>query len=814
MQTPSKVLSAANTPTLRPAASDPEGRLTGPQKYPASAEAPSRDSPRWPVSPRLRSPPPQLNRPSFSSRRNDTDPPRISLQRATPSPVLPEPASAASESETDDMLAQSGLRTPAMSSGSMLETVQEVSQPNSPGQLDSALAQVSEKLAGDNGFNPLYPILADNKILNLKSPVDNASDISARSSEARRSASAAPPAITRQSSALSAKQGKTKAAGEGSAKAMIVETETVSSVPQVALAPGSKAESVNGTLKAKPSTETIRPKKEKKKNSRKQPAVAQGTGELPSSITNVSYHLRHHRSMRSVSTVTDGGASPIKMHGQGLCPEEAGSRLSSTPGSRASSISFSVSSLLTRPRPASSKADIFEAKVASAVDEADTSDSEETFVYDSNPPDGGDRPRRFHHSRTPSATSMASQADRTAMRSIHSVMENTGPPVTMKKGMKFVNSFAGNVSDSLTTGDDDGKGSGRSVGPGSTRGTVRHHHNHLTHIGRWGRNGGNSHPSLFDNESPFAQATRPKFSGTASRQSSQPPSPRFPNSRGVSQSIKKSSMQGHSYDLDDTTGADDERTPLITPSMRSNRSRGRRNPASLRHLESQTYRQRPSYLNRFAACLVVTMMLLLVITGAIGFMFATSQPLTDIELVSITNVIASDPELMFDMTVRAHNPNIVVVSIDQANIEVFAKSIHAGTDGDWWKQPDGPDDAHITDDPPPDDDPAPNMRLGAISEFDSPLSFEGSFFNKGVSTSTGEMRLALPGNHTAGGSERWSRIIQDEFDLVLKGVVRYSLPLSQRVRSAPISGRTTVKPNSANDPSFNSTLPTDGSDIS
>lgn len=620
----------------------------------------------------------------------------------------------------------------------MLETVQEVSQPNSPGQLDSALAHVNEKLAGDTGFNPLYPILADNKILSLKSSTDG--DASNKS-ETRRSTSAAPPAITRQSSALSAKQGKNKATGEGSTQAMIVETETVSSVPQVALAPGSKAESVNGTLKAKPSTETIRPKKEKKKNSRKQSAVAPGT--------------------------------------------------------------------------ASTKADIFEAKVASAVDEADTSDSEETFVYDSNPPDGGDRPRRFHHSRTPSATSMVSQADRTAMRSIHSVMENNGPPVTMKKGMKFVNSFtgAGNVSDSLTTGDDDGKGSGRSNGPGSTRGTVRHH-NHLTHIGRWGRNGSNTHPSLFDNESPFPQAARSKFSGTASRQSSQPPSPRFANPRGVSQSIKKSSMQGHSYDLDETTGADDERTPLIAASMRSNRSRGRRNPANLRHLEAQTYRQRPSYLNRFAACLVVTMMLLLVITGAIGFMFATSQPLMEIELVSITNVIASDPELMFDMTVRAHNPNIVVVSIDQANIEVFAKSIHAGTDGDWWKQPDGPDGVHISDDPPPDDDPAPNMRLGAITEFDSPLSFEGSFFNKGVSTSTGEMRLALPGNHTAGGSERWSRIIQDEFDLVLKGVVRYSLPLSQRVRSAPISGRTTIKPNAANDPSLNSTLPSDGSDIS
>ncbi|KAM0333158.1 hypothetical protein ACHAQA_001818 [Verticillium albo-atrum] len=650
-----------------------------------------------------------------------------------------------SESDTEDSQSQSGLRTPAMGNSSTLETVQEVSQPNSPGHINAALEKVNERLSGEGTVD--YPTL---RAARSTVPVSEAgSDNGTIRADPRRSQSSAPtPSLARQPStvSMSAKQPKTKAAGEGSGQSMTVETETVSSVPQVALAPSSKMESGGGTLKAKPSTETIKPKKDKKKVSRKQPAVTSGTG--------------------------------------------------------------------------SSKADIFEAKVASAVDEADSSDSEETFVYDSNPPDAADRPRRYH-SRTPSATSMASQADRNAMRSIHSIMENGGgpPPVVMKKGMKFVNSFVGSGGENLTPGEDDGKGSGRSAGPGSGRGTARHHHHNLTHIGRWGRNPGNTHTSLFDNDSPFPNAARSKFSGVQSRQSSGPPSPRFLNhSRGPSNTSKKPSVSGPSYDMDDhTTGADDERTPLLSPSMRSARGRTRRNPATLRHLESQTYRQKPSYLNRFAACLVITMMLLLVITGAIGFMFATSQPLMEIELVSIKNVLASDPELMFDLTVKAHNPNIVVVSVDQANIEVFAKSQHAGSDTDWWKWPHGPEmgeapdsDIHVKDDPPDDPpDDAPNMRLGTITEFDSPLSFEGSFFNKGMSSSTGEMRLSLPGNHSAGGSERWGRIIQDEFDLVIKGVVRYSLPLSQRVRSAPISGRTTVKPNSANDPSFNSTLPVD-----
>jgi hypothetical protein len=222
----------------------------------------------------------------------------------------------------------------------------------------------------------------------------------------------------------------------------------------------------------------------------------------------------------------------------------------------------------------------------------------------------------------------------------------------------------------------------------------------------------------------------------------------------------------------------------------------------------RAYQQRnPSFLNRFASCLVLTIMLLLVISGAIGFMFATSQPLTDIKLVKIGNVLASSQELMMDISVEAHNPNVVVVMIDSADLEVFAKSRHAGTDSEWWRHPHG-DDLHILDDPkddqPPDngpeDDASPNMRLGSILEFDSPLTYEGSLFQSTVTTSTGELRLPKPGNTTDGGSERWERVLSDDFTLIVKGVLKYTLPLSQKVRSVAISGKTLVKPNSANDP--------------
>ncbi|KAK1836028.1 vacuolar segregation protein 7 [Podospora conica] len=737
-----RTLSSSTTPALPPAASEP---ATGaPVKSPTTQEH-LRESPRWPVSPRLRSPPPILNKPNIPPlslpRRADQDAPSINLHRATP----PQPETA-SDTDNDDAFLPSGVRTPARGvSSSTLETVQEVSPLGSPRALEESMEEklresfVSETSQSDAADNSFIKSLVGKGNMTNESGSETGSIKTGRRSGPSTNV---PSLATRQSS--SSKPSTTKGkAGEGSLQSMTVETETVASIPQVALAAGGGTQNTTGTLRQKPSTETIRPKKDKRKASRKPAPVTAGT--------------------------------------------------------------------------ASSKADIFEAKVASAVEEANSSDSEETFVYDSNPPDKRDRPHRFH-SRTPSATSMVSQVDRNGMRSIHTVMESSAAPhVAVKKSMKFVNSFNPNANE--TVPEDDGKGTIRSnVGAGSARGTARHHH----HFGRWGRNsGGNGHPSLFTEPSPFVSAA----GHNSSRQSSGPPSPRF-NTRGPA-----NGKRTQRYEFDDPTSTPDEDTPLLPAgtirSTRSGRTRRGNNP--LRNLESQSYRTQPSVLNRFASCLVLTVMLLLVVTGAIGFMFATSQPLTDIRLVSMHHVVASQQELMLDLTIEAHNPNVVVVVVDSADIEVFAKSKHAGTDSEWWRlHPDGPFPdmeggslARVLDDSPedpmqPPDDSAPNMRLGTISSFDSALSFEGSFFHSGTSNSTGEVRLKSPGNGTVGGNERWEHILKDEFQLILKGVLRYTLPLSQRVRTATILGKTTIKPNAADDPlpQPNTTLPDGGVSIS
>ncbi len=807
-----KAFSSATVPQLRPTVSDTGIKAPIPQKPALPAEP--RDLPRWPISPRLRSPPP-VTKALTSPRKADQETPAINVQTSTPTTT----EGTHSVTEGEESLALPGMRSPVRGpsgAGSTLETVQEISQPSTPAlSLDG-----SRELSHDSVKQLLGPGHAIDQVLSkpLKSKsnaaaAESGSESGGNKGEIKmRAASLAPTSTLLPNSGVPTKSQGTgsalsrgKPSAEGSTKNMTVETETVSSIPQVAVGGGAGGAGNNGSLRAKPSSETIRPKKEKKKTGRKAPSINSGTGEPPDSSSRSRKH--HHHSARSVSEFlffsptnpdSTDTSSIYSLSGSASPQKWAVLR-------RPSLNLYNVSSMLTRPlRAASSKADIFEAKIASAVDEANSSDSEETFVYESNPPEVNERPRRFH-SRTPSATSMVSQVDqRGNPRSMHGVMDGVHG-VAMKKSMKFANSYNNSNGPESATGEDDGKGTVRS-NMGTGRGTTHHHH-----IGRWGRNGGNGHPSLFDTESPFPNAAKSKLGGNTSRNSSRPTSPRVSNTRMGNG--KKSSPVSSGYDIDEGTGADDERTPLMGSTIRSNRSaRGRRQPfSSIRQLEHQESRQNPSFLNRFAGCLVLSIMILLVISGAIGFLFATTQPLTEVKVLALQHVIATEEELILDMQVMARNPNIVVISVESTDIDIFAKSKHSEDEWDWWSQQQvsshveerrrNVSGIHKFDDSPDDpfDDPDETRTtlLGRVFFFDSPLIFDGSPFKHTHSISTGQLRLPKPGNTTeADNSERWQRILKYEYELILKGTLKYQLPMSSRTRNVSIDARAKVTPSS------------------
>lgn len=395
-------------------------------------------------------------------------------------------------------------------------------------------------------------------------------------------------------------------------------------------------------------------------------------------------------------------------------------------------------------------------------------------------------------------TSIASLADpRLAIRNEH---KNPGK----KSSMKFTNPY--NNPNLDLDGMDRGEGTIR-LGSGRA-GTGSHHH----HIGRHGQGrGGLGHILLNDDAASMSQSSRGR--GPSSRHPSQPNSPRFHNFTVQNGAVSGNNKYGElsTYDIDAGIVADDERTPLI-PSARSPRVRTprRRDSVTVSSLQRQLDRRQRNeggWCRRFAGCLVLSILLLVVIFSSVGLVFATTKPLDHVNIRQIRNVVASQEELILDLVVDAINPNIVGVTITDMDVSIFAKSKHVGSDK-WWhdhgngvphdneedwqtiegsevieatgKKHDGVDDGTDPIEDPDVGEPR-TMLLGRIFHFDSPLNFDGSFWHRHNASSIGEIRLTHPGNKTeAGGTERWEEVSKYPFQLLVRGNFKYQLPLSTR----------------------------------
>lgn len=704
---------------------------------------------------RVKSPPPSAssgsNSPFLVARKID----QSQSTPTTPTIVVERPARSStfgSESDVpeDDQTVKSGMRTPVRGisgNGPALETVQESSLPATPA-IGARIAHASKGPSNDHPErieeNPMEE--AFGREANSKTESGNDSAGSKRNgnkgadskTDARKPTtapnSAKPPVVQSKRSFTQLPFTKSKTGpSDGSVKNMTVETETVSSIPQLALGGGAgernplRRTDTGGSLRLKPSNETIRPKKDKKRVVRKAPSANSGT--------------------------------------------------------------------------ASSKADIFEAKVASAVDEANSSDSEETFVYESNPPEPHSARANRFHSRTPSASSVISHHDHYGAKA----RQEGHHSVVGKKSMKFSNNYS-SIGYSNEGGDGTVRGPSQTGRPAS--GNTTHHH----HIGRYGRGG---HTSLFDSDSPFPNAT--KSMRSAAGQIS-PRSSRNPQAVHVTKSPRKIE-ELMSYDLEGE-GADDERTPLVG-SVRSGRNRRRPLPGNVRQMYSEDRDNR--CCGRVTAFTGLGSLLAILIAAIVAIIIMCSKPLVDVHVKDIRNVLASEQEIMVDLHVHAINPNLLAVQISDLDVNIFAKSAHVSTSS-WWRadhphrpprknQPrlksneaasqedsrllDPSDlishlDGGVDEGTEPIDDPATDsqtMLLGQIFEFDSPLIFDASPIRHQSLGSVGEVRLAKPGNRTEeGGSERWEHVLQYDFELIVRGVLKYSLPISSKLRMVNVSG--------------------------
>ena len=860
--------SGPNIPSVPSAAAIQRALATGTPHLPSPAVSDPADAPRpqkankvsaggsqstGSNTPRLRSPPPSAssgsNKTLLSTARSidqsQSAPttPAITLERPSRSSTLVSDSDVAEEERTP----KAGMRTPVRGmsgNGPTLETVQESSLPATP-----AIGTAPSSQMGKTGSNDRPERIDENpmeeafgKEVPSKAESGNES-AGTKSGEARgvddgkdkRKPATAPNSAKTQ--VVQSKKSfsqmpftKGKTVSEGSVKNMTVETETVSSIPQVALGGGAGERNVlgrtetGGSLRLKPSNETIKPKKKKEKAVRKAPSLNSGTG---GSLSKRYHH--YHIQSRAPSPeplIPFSSPSPDFTHDQRSERDESKIELlpgnskdmfghipslESSPFTPRSSLRRASTSLIPRRgRIASSKADIFEQKVASAVNETNSSDSDETFVYESNPPETqSTRPTRFH-SRTPSVTSTKSQIDHYGAKA----RQEGHHSIVGKKSMKFANNYnsIGYANDAEGTA----RGPHQS-GRGTGNNTPHHHH-----IGRYGRGG---HASILDSDSPFPNATKSARSATSHLGHVSPRygSPRSPHVLHVTKSPRKAE-EVLAYDLEGE-GADDERAPLLN-SIRTGRNRRRPLPGSVRQMYADDKGHR--LCGRVTAFTILGCVLVLLVAAIVAICVLCSKPLIDVRIKDIRNVLASEAELMLDLHVHAINPNIISVQVSDLDVNIFAKSKHVGT-GEFWRsrphytrkhQQNSSNQMHTSSRKPlaisappssivhqldgvdegtdPIDDPAADsqtMLLGQIFDFDSPLIFDPSPFRHRSLGSIGEVRLSKPGNSTEqGGSERWEHVLNYDFELIVRGVLKYSSPISSKVHSAKIAGRRLIHP--------------------
>lgn len=303
MSTSSHSLSA-NDPTIR--APNPQR----PQKKPSDADG-EETTPHWPISPRLKSPPPPLSAPARTSqssiRKADSTSapptPSIVLQRSIPASASATnlnttQVSTAPDSDSGDQISPVMMRSSTRgisAPSSTLETVQEGSDAPAP----AASTRTGRLTTGRSSEEDRPEKITEN-------PLEDASDRGIKSApesgtesgenngrEERRDRDPSKAATIDASQrikglgpvkSMSTIAPKAKTGAEGT-QSMTVETETVSSIPQVAVGGGAGERSATGrieggSVRLKRSTETIRPKKEKKKVPRKTPSLNSGTGEM------------------------------------------------------------------------------------------------------------------------------------------------------------------------------------------------------------------------------------------------------------------------------------------------------------------------------------------------------------------------------------------------------------------------------------------------------------------------------------------------------------------------------------------------------
>lgn len=222
-------------------------------------------------------------------------------------------------------------------------------------------------------------------------------------------------------------------------------------------------------------------------------------------------------------------------------------------------------------------------------------------------------------------------------------------------------------------------------------------------------------------------------------------------------------------------------------------------------------------------CYTFLLIVVLLFLGFVsGFLFASTKDLQAVQIIDVTEVIISQEELVFNMIVDGFNPGFINIEIHEVEIEVFAKSSHVHEE---YYRKYAKDGIFET------------VLLGSITELNIPLKFQGGFFSRQNNIAISEVKILNPCSndseelpptstltvtsttthtqHTieptssvglrkekerppTPGEEKWHSISQHPFDLIIRGVFKYNLPILNQYKTVGVNKIVTVDPDNLN----------------
>lgn len=403
-----------------------------------------------------------------------------------------------------------------------------------------------------------------------------------------------------------------------------------------------------------------------------------------------------------------------------------------------------------------SKAEMFAAKVASAVDKATTSDSDEEFVYDTNP--AVQDTLRRPYLRTRSTSSLPPQSPQHMGNRLSALASagttNSGPP-TVSGGPAAASAGPNNNTvGSPPLGSSFAQGGYASDSQGKQDSSAL---------------SSDAGPRQDYGRGPFVVSRQP---GVRSERSPLRPT-RIDSMRAKNIYLNRWRGSVNADDDRDIEADDDDEDTYV---MRDSRLIPVTESSPLRRSTSAQYRylaQRgqaptpsphdygpsakpPPLYVRLTLWIIILLMCMLGVCFIAGIFLASSRPLQNLHIARIFDVFPSDKELVFAMVVGAENPGYLSVQISDAELDIFATSKHVG-------------------------DKKRTILLGTITELESPMVFQGTFFqmaNRWAST-TAKLVNACDEDDTC---DQWNNITTNPFELNVRGSLQYRMLLGSEIK--------------------------------